>query len=145
MAVAGSDFVRLAAQYSTTATAKQDGGELGWQLVSTLDPQVHTAVQALPAGGISDILQRQDNSFEIYKVTEAQTDRDLDSTQLSTLLKQKTDAWFTQETANVKVERDISSGESDWLMNHIITDAQKRGVAATPTPTAPGGGSTSGQ
>jgi hypothetical protein len=142
-AVAGSDFVRLAAQYSTTATAKQDGGELGWQLVSTLDPQVRDAVQSLPAGGISEILQK-DNNFEIYKVTEAQTSRDLSSTQLDTLLKQKVDAWFAQETPNVKVERDLSSGESDWLLNHIISDAQKRGVAATPTAT-PAGGTSNGQ
>jgi len=90
---------------------------------------------------VSEII-RTDQNFEIYKVTEAKTDRELDATQLDTLLNQRMDDWFAQETPTMQVERDLSDGEKDWLVDAIVNDAQSRGVAPTPSPA---GGSTNGQ
>ena len=141
-ALQGSDFVRLAAQYSITPTAKQDGGELGVQLIELLEPQVREAVESLPQGGVSAIV-RFDRFFDIYKVTEAKTDRELEPAQADALLKLKLDAWFEQETPNVKVERDVSEEEADWLLDGIVSDASKRErsnqPAATPTAGTSGG------
>ncbi|MBX7112030.1 MAG: peptidylprolyl isomerase [Dehalococcoidia bacterium] len=133
-AVAGADFVRLAAQNSVLPTAKQDGGELGWKLVATLEDNVRSAVETLPKNGISAIIP-VDRFFEVYRVVEAKTDRDLDSTQADTLVQEKLDAWFEQETPNVQVERDISDGENKWIRDAIISDARGRGPVTTPTAT----------
>ena len=140
-ALQGSDFVRLAAQYSITATAKQDGGELGWQLVETLQTQVRDAIGSLPPGGVS-VIVRNDRFFELYKVTEADASRALDAKQIGTLLTQKVDAWFAQETPNVQVVRDVSEGEADWLIDEIVSDAAKR---SQNTPAATVTGTPSGQ
>ena len=121
-----------------TSTAKQDGGELGWQLVDVLEEPVRAAVEDLPAGGVSEII-RTDRFFDIYKVTAAKTDRELDPTQLDTLLRERIDAWFEAERTNVQVELDLSEEESDWLREEIVSDAFERGdpfatPAATGTP-----------
>lgn len=140
-AVAGTDFVRLAAQNSVMPTARQDGGELGWRLVATLADPVRTAVESLPKNGISSIV-RNERFFEIYKVTEATTGRELDATQRDTLVGQKLDDWFTEETAGLTVERDLSDGEREWLLEAIIDDARERAPAPTPeaTPAGAAGG-----
>lgn len=135
-ALAGSDFVRLAAEYSITPTAKTDGGELGWQLVETLDQPVRDAVGPLAAGAITAIIPNGRN-FDIYRVAEPVTDRDLDTTQLDTLLQERVDAWFEAERVNVPVELDMSDGEKDWLRDEILNDAINRGdPLATATATA---------
>lgn len=134
-ALAGSDFVRLAAQYSVTSTAKTDGGELDWQLVELLPDEVKTAVAGLAAGQLSVIIPR-DRFFEIYRVAEAQTDRALTSTQQKTLIDKRVTSWYDTERANVTVKPDISEKERSWIRDGIISDALERGVAATPTPTA---------
>lgn len=137
-ALAGSDFVRLAAEYSITPTAKTDGGELGWQLVETLDQPVRDAVTPLAAGAITEIITN-DRFFDIYRVAEAVTDRDLDPAQLDTLLQERVDAWFEAERVNVPVELDMSDGEKDWLSDEILADAINRGdPLATPTATSTG-------
>jgi len=133
-AVQGSDFVRLAAQNSVLPTARQDGGELGWKLVATLDPPVRSAVEDLPRNGISEIV-RVDRFFEIYRVTEPKTDRDLDTTQRNTLLTEKFDEWLAAETPNISVDRDMSDGTRKWIRDAIIEDVTDRGPVATPTPT----------
>jgi parvulin-like peptidyl-prolyl isomerase len=134
-AIAGSDFVRLAAQYSITQTAKADGGELDWQLMETLAPDVRAAVESLPSGQLSKIIP-VDRFFEVYRVVEAKTDRPLTATQKQTLINNRVTAWYDGERANVTVEPDISSAERTWIRDGIITDAQKRGAKSTPTPTA---------
>lgn len=134
-AVQGADFVRLAAQNSVISTARQDGGDLGWKLVATLGDPIRTAVESLPQNGISAIV-RNDRFFEIYKVTEATTSRDLDATQQATLVDEKLTTWFAEETPNVPVERDISDGEREWILDAIVEDVTDRGPVTTPTPTA---------
>lgn len=133
-AVQGSDFVRLAAQSSVLPTARQDGGELGWKLVATLDPPVRSAVENLPRNGVSEIV-RVDRFFEIYRVAEPKTDRDLDATQRNTLLTEKFDDWLAAETPNIEVDRDMSDGTRKWIRDAIIEDVTDRGPVATPTPT----------
>jgi foldase protein PrsA len=135
----GGDFVRLAAQNSVLPTARQDGGALGWKLVDTLDAPVRTAVEGLPRGGISEII-RVDRFFEIYRVEEAKIDRDLDTAQRNTLVREKFDAWLETETANIQVERKMSDGERDWIRDAIVEDVTERGPVATPTPTGTPGG-----
>lgn len=131
----GGDFVRLAAQNSVLPTARQDGGALGWKLVATLDQPVRTAVENLPKNGVSEII-RVDRFFEIYRIEEAKTDRDLDANQRNTLVREKYDAWLEAETANVQVERKMSDGERDWIRDAIVEDVTDRGPVASPTATA---------
>lgn len=134
-ALQGSDFVRLAAEYSVTPTAQQDGGELGWQLVDLLEQSVRGAVESLPAGGITEIIA-SDRFFDIYRVAEATADRELDAEQLNTLLGNRLDAWFEEERTNVSVEIDLSESEADWLRDEIVSDAIGRGdPLATPAGT----------
>ncbi|MEZ4553386.1 MAG: peptidylprolyl isomerase [Dehalococcoidia bacterium] len=134
-ALQGADFVRLAAQNSVLPTARQDGGELGWRLVSSFDEPVRAAVEDAAAGSISEIIP-VDRFFEIYRVAEVTADRDLDAAQRGTLVAERFDDWLEQETANVQVDRDISDGESDWIRDAIIEDVTDRGAVGTPTPTA---------
>jgi peptidyl-prolyl cis-trans isomerase SurA len=68
---AGADFAQMARTSSDGPGANQ-GGDLGVFTVENLEPGLKSLVEALPEGGISDPLVRQ-NGIQIIKVVKKQT------------------------------------------------------------------------
>ena len=111
------DFVPVA-----TANSVSTGGPVGdldWVLVEELDQVVRDAVQGLTVGGISAVLKREE-FFEVYKVEEATTQRDLTDEQRDTLAAKRVDEWVAAERAHVEVEREISDDEESWIRDHAL-------------------------
>jgi peptidyl-prolyl cis-trans isomerase SurA len=65
---AGASFVALAKAHSESPVA-QDGGDLGMFRLADMAPQIRTAVQGLPAGGFTGILDT-DQGWQIFYVEE---------------------------------------------------------------------------
>jgi peptidyl-prolyl cis-trans isomerase SurA len=70
------DFVRAVRQYSQDDVTKSREGQLKWQAVSSLDPQIAKAIDSLAVGGVSAPLRR-DNTFAIYRIDERKDSRSL--------------------------------------------------------------------
>jgi len=68
--LAGEDFKVLAKKYSQGPGA-DDGGNLGVFKLSEVDPQLKKIISALPEGGVSDLIIRQ-NGIQIIKVIKKQ-------------------------------------------------------------------------
>jgi len=64
----GASFVALAKAHSESPMA-QDGGDLGMFRLADMAPQIRTAVQDLPAGGFTEILDT-DQGWQIFYVEE---------------------------------------------------------------------------
>jgi peptidyl-prolyl cis-trans isomerase SurA len=71
------DFVRSVKQFSQDDVSKSRDGQLKWQTVAGLEPQIARAIDTLPEGGITAPLRRE-NSAAIYRV-----DKRLDSRPLT--------------------------------------------------------------
>jgi peptidyl-prolyl cis-trans isomerase SurA len=68
-AKAGEDFSKLAKEYSDAEGAAQNGGLVGSRPLSRLPPLFVQAVQALPDGGVTDVI-RSGAGFHVIKVVE---------------------------------------------------------------------------
>jgi peptidyl-prolyl cis-trans isomerase SurA len=66
---AGEDFSTLAREYSDAPDAKASGGLVGMRTADRYPPLFVQAVEALPAGGISDLV-RSGAGFHVIKVVE---------------------------------------------------------------------------
>jgi len=66
-AAEGEDFAKLAQRYSNDGSAAQ-GGDIGFQKRSQLDPNLSKALFALPVGGVSPV-EDVPNGYLILKVT----------------------------------------------------------------------------
>jgi parvulin-like peptidyl-prolyl isomerase len=123
-ALTGTDFVLLASQNSTDTNERNNGGELGWSVVDSLSEQVRDAVGSLEPGQISPVVQT-DRYFEVYKVVEVDPNREMDAAQLVPVLDEKMDEWYAQQRPNLRIERDLSSDEEDWIRDGVVSDLQE--------------------
>jgi hypothetical protein len=113
----GVDFVPVASGNSVTTGGRV--GDVDWVLVEQLDQVVRDAVQALPADGISPVMMNEE-FFEVYKVVEATTDRDLTDEQKDVLAAKRVDEWVESERGNVEIKRDLSEDEESWIREHAL-------------------------
>lgn len=65
----GEEFAKLAREYSDAPGAASNGGLIGLRTADRLPPLFYQAVEALPEGGVSDIV-RSGAGFHIIKVVE---------------------------------------------------------------------------
>lgn len=73
----GEDFDKLAKEYSTDESNKDDGGKLGFFTVGAMVPEFENAAFSMDVGEISDPVQT-DFGFHIIKVTDKQeTDEEI--------------------------------------------------------------------
>jgi hypothetical protein len=120
----GVDFVQVAAGNSVNTGGPV--GDLDWVLLEELDAAVRDAVQALEAGAVTPVI-KNDEYYELYKVTEARTERDLTDEQRDTLAAKRVDEWVDAERKSFQVERDLSESEEAWIRSHAL-DAYGRAV-----------------
>lgn len=112
---AGEDFQALARQYASDRAAEVDAG---WLTVDQLTAEQRAAVEPLAAGEVSNAVT-SGLFFDIYKVAEIEEARDLTEAQREALAQQRVDAWIDERVAALSVERDLSSGEAEWVESQV--------------------------
>lgn len=112
---AGEDFQALARQYASDRSAEVDAG---WLTLDQLSPEQRAAVESLAAGEVSNAVT-SGLFFDIYKVAEIEEARELTETQREALAQQRVDAWIDERVAALSVERDLSSGEAEWVESQV--------------------------
>src|SRR5699024_4963550 len=74
----GEDFAKLAKEYSTDESNKDDGGKLGYFSVGEMDPAFEDAAYSMKKGDVSDPVQSQ-FGFHIIKVNDKREKEDFGS------------------------------------------------------------------
>jgi len=101
----GADFAALAREYSDGTEAAK-GGDLGWIASYQLPKEKETALFALQAGAVSDVIEASEGSY-LYKVV-AVEDRRPDEAQADELRRNAFDNWYQgikDDPAQTKIER----------------------------------------
>lgn len=112
-ALGGADFGVLADGASDEA-ATEPGGDLGWQLVETIDPPIASALADLAPGEITEPLP-VGFVFEIYLLEERDDARALDGAQIEELVEARMGGWLAVARERLEFEHDLSAGESEWV------------------------------
>ena len=114
----GEDFATLAAEVSTSATAKQDGGDVGWVPQGILFPELDQAAFSLAAGNVSGIIVRTDGYY-IVKVAEIEENGPIDEQSREMLASTAFTNWFTEQRKIVEIREYLDQAKATWAMNHI--------------------------
>jgi len=102
---AGSDFAKLAAQYSLDLTTKTNGGDLGWfPRGQLLQKSVEDAAFVLQPSQISGPIQ-SDLGFHIIQVTERAKDRPIDPQTRAQLQEAVFEAWVASLVKQANIVR----------------------------------------
>ncbi len=138
----GTSFEDAARKYSEGTTA-QSGGELGWIPVSTLAPEITTALRSQKIGQVSDIIESP-LGFHIVAIEERRTDQGQELLRLKQIFARKVtfSDWLTdqmkridvtvlfkgylwdKETAQIEFSRsDMKTFEDEMLRNPENSDA----------------------
>jgi parvulin-like peptidyl-prolyl isomerase len=122
----GVDFVTVASANSVSSTAPgaPTAGAVGWRLPEQLDQPVQDALKNAKAGDVSAVIKNGDYD-EVWKVVESSDSRDLGDDQRDTIAQKRVDAWVADQRKDLKIARDLSSGEDTWIRTHAIADYQK--------------------
>ncbi len=115
----GGNFTTVAAEYSTDATTKQYGGDLGWVPQGILLPELDQAAFSLPAGNVSEPIVST-KGYYIIKVAEIDNNRPIDNQYRQILASTAFNNWFTEQRKVVEI-RDyyLTQAKVTWAMNHI--------------------------
>jgi hypothetical protein len=114
----GEDFATIAAEVSTSATAKQDGGDVGWVPQGILFPELDQAAFSLAAGNVSGIIVRTDGYY-IVKVAEIEENGPIDEQSRQKLASIAYNNWFTEQRKIVEIREYLDQAKATWAMNHI--------------------------
>jgi parvulin-like peptidyl-prolyl isomerase len=101
---AGKDFAALAKQYSKDESTRDNGGDLGWLPKGILPPEIEAVAFQLKPGQVSGIIQDQ-LGFDIVKVLERDSARDLSPELLQYQRQQAFLAWLDAQRNKAKIEK----------------------------------------
>lgn len=121
LSVDDTAFTVLVIERTVDAAHRGDGGDLGWLIVDTLEPEVAEAVADLEPGELTPVLEAG-IFFDVYLVAEREDDRELSGAQIVDRVAEQFGAWLDDGRARVSVEVDLSGGESDWIGDRIVSD-----------------------
>jgi homoserine dehydrogenase len=106
---AGEDFERLAVQYGADRRNEVDQG---WIPDGLLVPEALAALAGVGAGDVS--APSQDGLFfDVYRVAEFEAARPLTDEQRTNLSQRRVEDWTKEQEAQLRIERDLSDGESE--------------------------------
>ncbi len=120
----GADFAKLAAEQSLDQPTRATGGDLGWRPAELLEEDVRDAVANLGAGSVAIV--RSGRLFDVYRVTNADAARAYDAGVAAQLAQRKVDDWVTAEKGQLRIERDLSSGEETWIREQVGERLQRQ-------------------
>ncbi len=127
-ALAGADFGELADEASLDA-ASEPGGDLGWLLAERIELPIASAVAGLAPGEITEPLP-VGFFFELYLLEERDEERALEEEQVAELVGARMDEWLAAARGSIDFERDLSSGEEEWVaerfQSRFVDDLQHR-------------------
>ncbi len=123
----GQDFATLAKTYSTDAATKSLGGDMGWQLKSSMDAAVAAAAFAMKNPGETSSPVKAANGIVIIQLVGHEV-RQLDSTQYDNLVQTKFTDWLTaqHDAASIKIY--------DYWQQRVPVDPTIPAAYLQPTP-----------
>jgi parvulin-like peptidyl-prolyl isomerase len=120
---AGEDFAALARELSGDAATVEIGGDLGWyprQILSgEFGPYVETAAWSLQTGEVVSAPVQSYTGYEIFKVTDRDGNRLLDSDKLMQLQTSALDTWLTPQMTSPAVQRFLDSEIQLWVQAQV--------------------------
>jgi len=123
----GQDFAKLADQYTLDTATKANGGDIGWQTASNLDPAVAKEAFALKNPG--DVSTPTVGTTGIYIIQLVSHEvRQLSTTDYNNRVQQKFTDWLTAQrsAATVKIY--------DYWKDRVPTEPTLPATSAQPTP-----------
>jgi parvulin-like peptidyl-prolyl isomerase len=120
----GADFGDLAREDTIDSAHRDDGGDLGWATVSSLEPEVAEAIAGIEIGALAPVVPAG-LFFDLYLVAEEE-DRELDAQQIDDGVEQELFDWLDQARAAIEIRETLSGSEAEWVTDKVIDEIQKR-------------------
>jgi parvulin-like peptidyl-prolyl isomerase len=114
----GADFATLAAQNSTDAATKTNGGDMGWFGRGVQTKQLEDAVFALQPGQLSSVIQ-DSAGYHIIQAVETDPNRAVPPDQLTTQRQKAFQDWLTAQRSGSDVKLSLDQGQTDWILTRI--------------------------
>ena len=123
-ALAGEDFGALAQELSLDEQLREVGGDLGWFPLELLPDELAATVSELDVGEIAPPVA-SGVFFDVYLVTERDSERDLDDASLAEFAELRLEDWFNAERGAVVVELELSPDQEQWIIDRVVADATR--------------------
>ena len=120
----GADFGDLAREDTIDSAHRDDGGDLGWATVSSLEPEVAEAITGIEIGALAPVVPAG-LFFDLYLVAAAE-DRELDAQQIEDGVERELFDWLDQARAAIEIRETLSGSEAEWVTDKVIDEIQKR-------------------
>jgi parvulin-like peptidyl-prolyl isomerase len=114
----GADFAQLAAQYSTDAATKSNGGDMGWFARGAQAKALEDAAFALQPGQLSDVVQDA-TGYHIIQVLERDPARAIPPDQLTTQRQKAFTDWLSAQRSGANIKLSLDQSEKDWVLGRI--------------------------
>jgi parvulin-like peptidyl-prolyl isomerase len=120
---AGEDFAALARELSGDTATAEIGGDLGWYpreiLSGEFGPSVEAAAWSLQTGQVVSAPVQSYTGYEIFKVTDRDSNRLLDSDKLTQLQASALDTWLNPLMTSPAVQRFLDSETQLWVQAQV--------------------------
>ncbi len=120
----GADFGDLAREDTIDSAHRDDGGDLGWATLSSLEPEVAEAIAGVEVGALAPVIAAG-LFFDLYLVAEAEEDRELDAQQIDDGVRQQLLDWLEQARAAIETRETLSGSEAEWVTDKVVDEVRK--------------------
>jgi len=97
--------------------------DIDWWPLDLLAGEVRDAVGVLGAEDVSEPVP-SGLFFDVYRAVEVESDRDLTGDQRNQLASLELTDWIDERRDRLEASRDLSTAESDWIANRVLSDIQ---------------------
>ncbi len=105
---AGTDFAKIATQYSDDAATKESGGDLGWVARGmTVDPAAEERIFSTPVGETAEPVTLGTTQWAVYRVLEKEASRELDADQEREIRNKAYSYWLERQKLDHGVDKHI--------------------------------------
>ncbi len=115
----GADFAQLAQQYSTDASTKNNGGDMGWVVRGgSLTKTLEDTIFGLQPGQLSAVVQ-DTSGYHIVQALETDPARAVPASQLTTMRSTAFTTWLSQQRSGDQVKISLDQSQKDWILARI--------------------------